>query len=136
MRPDDEAEDSMASTSAETALERSKEYLRVYGMLIRTAQQGGFVTYKDVADVMGVSGDPKQITRKTGQMLRLIVDREHRSGRPVLSSVVVSESNHQPVASFYSLASSLKLLPPDATKEQRTEFWRKELKRVFEEWAD
>ena len=126
----------MASTAAETAIEKSKEYLRVYGMLIRTAQQGGFVTYKDVAEVMGLSGDPKIVTRKAGQMLRLIVDREHRSGRPVLSSVVISESNHQPVASFYSLASSLNLLPPGASKEQRTEFWRKELKRVFEEWAD
>jgi hypothetical protein len=126
----------MASITSETAIEKSKEYLRVYGMLIRTAQQCGFITYNDVADVMGLSGDPKQITRRTGQMLRLIVDREHRSGRPVLASVVVSESSHQPLASFYSLASSLKLLPADASKEQRTEFWRQETKRVFEEWAD
>ncbi len=126
----------MASMTSETAIEKSKEYLRVYGMLIRTAQQGGFITYNDVAEVMGLSGDPKLITRRTGQMLRLIVDREHRSGRPVLASVVVSEASHQPLASFYSLASSLKLLPADASKEQRTEFWRKETKRVFEEWAD
>ena len=126
----------MSSMTSETAIEKSKEYLRVYGMLIRTAQQGGFITYNDVAEVMGLSGDPKLITRRTGQMLRLIVDREHRSGRPVLASVVVSEASHQPLASFYSLASSLKLLPADASKEQRTEFWRKETKRVFEEWAD
>ncbi len=126
----------MASMTSETAIEKSKEYLRVYGMLIRTAQQGGFITYNDVAEVMGLSGDPKLITRRTGQMLRLIVDREHRSGRPVLASVVVSEASHQPLASFYSLASSLKLLPADASKEQRTEFWRKETKRVFEEWSD
>ena len=135
-KPGVQAEEVMASTAAESTIEKSKDYLRVYGMLIRTAQQGGFVTSRDVAEVMGLSGDTKQINRKTGQMLRLIGDREHRSGRPVLASVVVSEANHQPIASFYSLASSLKLLSPDASKEQRTEFWRKELQRVFEEWAD
>lgn len=119
----------------ETTIERSKAYLRVYGLLIRAAQQKGFVTSGDVAELMDRSGEARAV-RTTNQVLGSIAKREHSNGRPMLSSVVVSSSEHQPVAALFKAASDLGLLTAGASKDRRVEFWREELKRVYDEWAD
>jgi hypothetical protein len=125
----------MKRAKPESSLESSKAYLRVYALLIRAAQQKGFVTSSDVAEVMARSGE-SSATRTTNQLLDSIAKREHRSGRPVLPSVVVSATEHQPMAAVLKSASELGLLPAGASKERRVEFWREEVNRVFDEWAD
>jgi hypothetical protein len=124
------------ATNTESALEKSKEFLRVYSMLIRAAQQRGFVTEDDVADLMGVMSEERQSSRSTAKMLELIADREKRSGRPILSAVVLTSATHRPVRAFQKSASDLGLLPAKVSKDQRDSFWQAELKRVYDEWAD
>lgn len=118
----------------ETSIEKSKAYLRVYALLIRAAQQKGYVTSGDVADLMALSGEPSNL-RVANLVLGSIAKREHRNGRPMLSSVVVSSSEHEPVAALFKTASDLGLLPAGASKDRREAFWREEVNRVFEEWA-
>jgi hypothetical protein len=124
------------SARSESKLEQSKEFLRVYAMLIRAAQQRGFVTEDDVADLMGLSTEERAATRATARMLEAIAQREARSGRPILSAVVVTSATHTPVRSFQRSASERGLLPVKVSKEQRDRVWRAELQRLFEEWAD
>lgn len=117
-------------------MEKSKEFLRIYAMLIRAAQQRGFVTDGDVADIMGVNDEDRRKSHSTARMLELISSRERRSGRPMLSAVVISESSHKPLRTFHKTAHNLGLLPTGLTKQQQEAFWLAELARVFDEWAD
>ena len=124
------------ATANETSMEKSKEFLRIYAMLIRAAQQRGFVTDGDVADIMGVNDEDRRKSHSTARMLELISSRERRSGRPMLSAVVISESSHKPLRTFHKTAHNLGLLPTGLTKQQQEAFWLAELARVFDEWAD
>jgi hypothetical protein len=120
----------------ESTIERSKEFLRVYSMLIRAAQQQGFVTEDDVAELMGIADCEGSVSRSTAKMLEVIASRENMSGRPILSAVVLTSATHRPVRAFQKSASDLGKLPPKVTKDQRDTFWKSELKRVYEEWRD
>jgi hypothetical protein len=123
-------------TKTETTMEKSKEFLRVYSMLIRAAQQRGFVTEEDVAELMGLAAEESTSNRSTAKMLELIAERERRSGRPILSAVVLTSATHKPVRAFQKSASARGLLPAKVTKDLRDSVWQAELKRVYEEWAD
>ncbi len=122
-------------TRTESTLERSKEFLRVYSMLIRAAQQRGFVTEDDVAELMGQTPDERPRFRSTNKVLELIADRERHYGRPILSAVVLTSATHRPVGAFQRSAANLGLLPPKASKVQRDSFWQAEVERVYDEWA-
>ena len=123
-------------TGVESSMEKSKEFLRVYSMLIRAAQQRGFVTDGDVADLMGIAAEERRSSKSTAKMLALISSRERRSGRPMLSAVVLSASSHRPLRTFHTCANTLGLLPSGLTKDQQDAFWRAELQRVYDEWSD
>src|SRR4051794_17809211 len=109
--------------SQESRIEKSKEYLRVYAMLMSAAQQRGFVTTKDVADLVDHGDEARTSVRTATAVLRLIDRRETQSRRPLLSSVVVSPTNHAPPATFYTSASELGLLARAASSDQKTTFW-------------
>jgi len=123
-------------TGIESSMEKSKEFLRIYSMLIRAAQQRGFVTDGDVAEVMGIACEGRRKSGSTARMLELISSRERRSGRPMLSAVVISESSHKPLRTFHKAANNLGLLPSGLTKQQQEAFWMAELERVFDEWSE
>ena len=118
------------------ALSREKSILRVYALLIRAAQERRTITNGDVAALMGLPPTGQHMARETGRMLGAINHRERFCGRPMLTAVVVSSVDGRPGEGFYGLARQAGSLGSGATRDQEREFWRGELERVYEEWAE
>ena len=77
------------------ALSRQKSYLRVYALLIRSAEERTTVTYGEVAAILALPPSGQHMARETGRMLGAITHREHACGRPMLTAVVVSSSDER-----------------------------------------
>ncbi|MHB8645627.1 MAG: hypothetical protein ACYDAR_07550 [Thermomicrobiales bacterium] len=114
----------------------TKEFLRVYAMLIEAASQQKTLGYGDVARRMGIPTPGQQIIRPTSQICYEISLREHRYGRPMLSAIVVNVKTGIPGEGFYKLARDFGLLPENATEEQKEAFGKTEIDAVYAEWAE
>lgn len=110
----------------------SKEFLLVYGELIRTAQYQGLTTYQALAEIMGLPMKGSHMGREIGRILGEIVEEEVSQGRPMLSAVVVGVGG-SPGPGFYELARQLGRLQSD-TKEEEYRFWQSELSAVYATW--
>ncbi len=117
------------------ALSCQKAYARVYSLLVRSAERRQTVTYGDVAALMGLPPSGQHMARETGRMLGAITHRERGCGRPMLTAVVVSAGDKRPGPGFYGLARQVGGLDIAATKDDEQRFWKEELERVFDEWA-
>ena len=117
------------------ALSQQKSYLRVYALLIRSAEERTTVTYGDVAAILGLPPSGQHMARETGRMLGAITHREHACGRPMLTAAVVSSSDKRPGPGFYGLARQMGRLDNAATRDGERQFWKEELERVYEEWS-
>ncbi len=116
-------------------LRRQKSYLRVYALLIRSAEERTTVTYGDVAAILGLPPSGQHMARETGRMLGAITHRECDCGRPMLTAVVVSSGDKRPGPGFYGLARQMGGLDTTATRDGERQFWKEELERVYEEWS-
>src|SRR5437660_12333021 len=67
----------------------SKSYHLLYCALINAAQNKSTITYKDVAEIMGLPSTGSYMGAETGRMLGAIPDDEVYNGRPPLSSVAM-----------------------------------------------
>jgi hypothetical protein len=116
-------------------MEKRKDFVRVYRLLVGAAETRQTVTYGDVAAIMGLPPQGSHMGRVTGQVLGAIVLREQACGRSMLPAVAVSSTDGMPGAGFYGLAEEQGLLSPAASKVERVAFWRSELERVYTEWS-
>ena len=108
-------------------MEKSKDFLRVYRLLIGAAENRRTVIYGDVAAIMDLPQSGHLMSMKTGQMLGAISNRERICGRPMLSAVAVSVTNREPGNGFYGVASYCDLISPDAANDEKRAFWNAEL---------
>jgi hypothetical protein len=113
----------------------TKEFLRVYALLIAAAERRQSGGYVEVAEIMGVPRSGHYMSQETGQMLGEISRREHECGRPMLSAVVVRAQGRRPGPGFFKLARQLGRIPEDATDEELESFWRAEQEAVYAEWS-
>jgi len=87
-------------------------------------------SYSEVQSVAGLNMRNAADRAKIGNMLAEISEHEHRSGRPLLSAVIISARTQRPGPGFFALARRLGV----HTGNDDDAFWRAELERVKETW--
>jgi hypothetical protein len=105
-------------------------YVHVLAELVRAAQYRGVTTYQDIALIMGLPLTGSYMGKETGQVLGEIAQEEVKSGRPILTAVVVGV-NGRPGQGFYDLAHRSGRAR-SASEDQ--EFWKRELESVYATW--
>ena len=122
---------------SEENIRKHKGYVRAYGRLaVAASTPDELVTYSEIGQFFGIEKPSSHMSRVVGIVLGLITEEERRTGRPMLSAVVVSVTSHRPGAGFYGLASQFGLLSEKANEGEMREFWKAELHRVREAWKD
>jgi hypothetical protein len=110
----------------------TKEYHFVYCKLLTAAQQSMEISYKEVADILGIHTPGNHMAREVGEILGEISEDEHNAGRPLLSALAVGVNNI-PGEGFFNLARRLGKLTATG-KIETTQFWRDEQRHVYETW--
>lgn len=121
----------MSSTSER--YRASKSYHLVYCALIQAARNRGTITYKDVAETMGITPKGSYMASETGRMLGGISEDELHDGRPLLSAIAVSSVTGFPGEGFFGLAKDLGKLK-DESDAGKKKFWEEEKAAVYETW--
>lgn len=110
-----------------------REYHLVFSQLIGAARYKGTVTYKQLAQVVGLPPAGSHMGAKLGALLGAISEDETSHARPMLSAIAISERG-KPGSGFFGLARELgKLKDNSANAEKR--FWEDEKESVYKEWA-
>jgi alkylated DNA nucleotide flippase Atl1 len=112
----------------------SQQFLRVYSLLIQTASLRGLITYGQLANGAGLPQSGSNMGRVIGQHLGSVVEAELACGRPMLSAVAVSVTNHRPSEGFYLLAEKYGLIKVGLSSEEQIAFWRSELVKAYDVW--
>jgi hypothetical protein len=108
-----------------------KIYHFVYHELIMAARYRGFVSYQEIAKMMGLPSRGSYMGKELGIILGEISEDEISNGRPMLSALAVSV-NGEPGDGFYSWAKDLGRF--DDASEDRRQFWEREKQAVYEAW--
>lgn len=119
-------------SNAESKYRGSKDYALVYSELITVAKYRGYVTYQEIAKLVGLPLQGNYMGKEIGHLLGEISEDEVSHGRPMLSVIVVSTTG-TPGPGFYELARALGKL--DSTdKDKERSFWEHEKKALYETW--
>ncbi|SRR5258706_15923266 len=111
----------------------TREYDQARDLMIAAARAGQTIFYKPaLTDILGFEGAGDHIPRELGQLCGEISDDEHDADRPLISALVINQSNH-PGTGFFELARTLGLLR-SRSKEAEDDYWIAELRRVHEFW--
>lgn len=101
----------------------------IYNRLREAATLGALVSYSDIAPLAGLDMNRADHRELLGELLGEISEAEHRTGRPLLSVLVVHAGDDgRPGHGFFALSRDLGLLRPG---EDETCFFVQELGRVF-----
>lgn len=109
------------------------ELVRDY--LIQAARSRNLVTYSRVNEDchLRLDFDLQTDRNEIGHILGEISTFEHQNGRPLLSAIVIHESNdNEPGAGFYEL--SAQLYQRDVRVLRRELFWALEVDKCFVYW--
>ena len=110
----------------------TQTYSLVYCRLLNAARKKECVSYEEVGQIMGLEAHVGMV-REIGQLLGEINEDEHRNGRPMLSAVAVEPTTRMPGEGFFQFAKELNTFAGE-TDEDKREFWRDEIQRVYEIW--
>lgn len=110
------------------------ECARVYAALLTAACERKTLTYKNVGQLMGLKVKGHQLGKQTGDLLIVISEQEHEQGRPLLSALVVRQSDGQAGGGFFALARRLGQLEGEDAASERV-FWESEVQAVYQTWA-
>jgi len=103
--------------------------------LIRVARRGRTISYRSLAQRLGLTWNGYVRLQFLPRMLGPISTSEHVEGRPLLSAVVVRKIEGDPGDGFYTMAQERGVYRPvEDTEEERLEFFVWELRRVHEYW--
>ena len=103
----------------------------VYQRLVEIARKNGPpIGYGEIFDIMGLERG-NHAANQAGRLLDDINQHAHLLGKPMLSALVVNQQTHMPGGGFYGLAVRFGKLPANSTDQQKAEFWKKELARVY-----
>ena len=105
-------------------------FQKVYWELIQAAQYRGYVTYQEIAQMMGLPLSGNYMSSQLGQILGEISEEEHNRGRPMLSAVAVGISG-SPGDGFFVLAKSLGYQFEDSSMG-KSKFWEEEKQKVYQ----
>lgn len=98
--------------------------------LREVAKAGGLEHYAEVGALIDLELAGPGAVAKLADLLGEICKEEHRSGRPMLSAIVVSKAAGMPGEGFFGLAKSLGLFDG----ADHLAFWAKEVERVHGYW--
>lgn len=110
----------------------TQTYSLVYCRLLQAAREKEGVSYEEIGEIMGLKADPDMF-QEIGQLLGEINEDEYNRGRPMLSAVAVEPSTKMPGEGFFKFAKMLDKFEGE-TDEDKREFWRDEIQRVYEIW--
>lgn len=110
----------------------TQTYSLVYCKLLNAARKKESVAYEEIAKIMGLEAHAG-MAQKIGQLLGEINAEEHNNGRPMLSAVAVKPETRMPGEGFFQFAKELRKFDGE-TDEDKREFWRDEIQRVYEMW--
>jgi hypothetical protein len=110
----------------------TQTYSLVYCELLNAARKKESVSYKKIGQIMGLKAQV-DMAAEIGQMLGEINEDEHDNGRPMLSAVAVEPTTRMPGEGFFQFAKELRKLDGE-TDEDKREFWRDEIQRVYGMW--
>jgi hypothetical protein len=110
----------------------TQTYSLVYCRLLHAARKKESVSYEEIGQIMGLEAH-LGMAREIGQLLGEINEDEHNNGRPMLSAVAVEPTTRMPGEGFFQFAKELNRFAGE-TDEDKREFWRDEIQRVYEIW--
>jgi hypothetical protein len=110
----------------------TQTYSLVYCKLLNAARKKESVPYEKIGQIMGLEAH-MGMAKEIGQLLGEINEDEHNNGRPMLSAVAVEATTKMPGEGFFQFAKELNKFDGE-TEEDRREFWRGEILRVYEIW--
>lgn len=110
------------------------ETFQVYCKLIRLAMTSKTITYRELAQDIGLPTQGLRMAQRLGQILDHINKYEHAHGRPLITALVVHAGNRIPGEGFFKSARELgKSI--DAEIKTDVKFWSKELESIKRSWA-
>ena len=101
---------------------------KIYAEILRVAKNKGMTFYSDIAPLAGLNMGMASDRSRIANILDSISTAEHRSGRPLLSAVVILKEENIPGQGFFSLAKRLGLY--DGSDD--TQYWTEEVRRVHD----
>ena len=110
----------------------TQTYSLVYCKLLSAARKKESVSYEEIGQIMGLKAQVDMAT-EIGQLLGEINEDEYNNGRPMLSAVAVEPTTRMPGEGFFQFAKELRKLDGE-TDEDKREFWRDEIQRVYGMW--
>lgn len=110
----------------------TQTYSLVYCKLLNAARKKESVPYEEIGQIMDLDAQAG-MAKEIGRLLGEINEDEHNNGRPLLSAVAVEPATRMPGDGFFQFAKELKKFDGE-TEEDKREFWREEIQRVYEMW--
>lgn len=114
---------------------RRKYYNSVRNVLIQVAREQGRITYKELAQRVGMPVNTHTLSTLLGRLLCDINEDEQEENRPMLSVLVVRAADRLPGIGILDCAEYLGRLPAHTTEEEEMVFWAREKKQVFRTWS-
>jgi hypothetical protein len=108
------------------------KYDLVKAELINAEQYHGFITYQDIAIILGVPKTGSYMAKATGEVLGEISEDEIDNGRPMLSAIAIGVSGYAGPG-FFTLARDRGLLK-SSLKDDELKFWEDTKKAIYEVW--
>ena len=109
-----------------------KEYSIVMGELLTAARYRGYVTYQELANLLGLPVKGSHMGAQLGHVLGEISEDEVIQGRPMLSALAVNVGG-QPGPGFFALAEKLGLFKGGSREEQEA-FWQQTREDLYSIW--
>lgn len=103
----------------------------LYSRLVEVAKLRGMITYREVAELVGLDLREPEHRAELSQLLRTLSSQEHEQSRPLISAVVVSQDTGIPGRGFFRLMRSLGI---DDGKDDEA-LSERELRRVHNYWS-
>lgn len=103
---------------------------RLRPVLIDQARTGSLVTYRELADRLGLT--PPQTIHRVTQALEALMAEDVGEGRPLLAALCVSRLQQRlPARGFFAAAAALGVFTGDAEGPEARAFHERELQRVL-----
>ncbi|MBW1981783.1 MAG: hypothetical protein JRJ12_11240 [Deltaproteobacteria bacterium] len=110
----------------------SQIYCLVYCRLLEAARKKEGVWYEELRQMMALEPGADS-AREIGRLLGEINEEEHSNGRPLLSAVAVDPTTRMPGEGFFRYARQVNKFAGE-TEEDKRQFWRDEIQKVYEVW--
>ncbi|RKS81506.1 hypothetical protein BDK61_0792 [Haloarcula quadrata] len=119
-------------TSDEILNKKPPEFYRLLSECVEVAEHRGTIYYETAGELIGV------IAVNMNNWSAAISKEMVQQGHPMISAVIVGQGDDTPGDGFYTLAYDIGRLdtdPTHLTENEKREFWKEELQRVYRTFA-